>query len=75
MQSHASTAGVAWGAARARSADGPGRPGREGKGRGEIARVGRRLGVRPEAVRTWILLHLLVPHLAGRRLPPRFFVQ
>ncbi len=49
--------------------------GREGKGRGEIARVGRRLGVRPEAVRTWILLHLLVPHLAGRRLPPRFFVQ
>jgi transposase len=28
--------------------------GREGKGRGEIARVGRQLGIHPEAVRTWI---------------------
>jgi transposase len=27
---------------------------REGKGRGEIARVGRQLGVHPEALRTWI---------------------
>jgi transposase len=27
---------------------------REGKGHGEIARVGRQLGVHPEAVRTWI---------------------
>jgi transposase len=27
---------------------------REGKGRGEIARVGRQLGIHPEAVRTWI---------------------
>jgi transposase len=28
--------------------------GREGKGHGEIARVGRQLGIHPEAVRTWI---------------------
>src|SRR5713101_5040844 len=28
--------------------------GREGKGRGEIARVGRQLGIHPEALRTWI---------------------
>lgn len=27
---------------------------REGKGRGEIARVGRQLGIHPEALRTWI---------------------
>ena len=27
---------------------------REGKGRGEIARIGRQLGVHPEALRTWI---------------------
>jgi len=27
---------------------------REGKGHGEIARVGRQLGIHPEAVRTWI---------------------
>ena len=27
---------------------------REGKGHGEIARVGRQLGVHPEALRTWI---------------------
>ena len=27
---------------------------REGKGRGEIARVARQLGVHPEALRTWI---------------------
>ena len=27
---------------------------REGKGRSEIARVGRQLGIRPEALRTWI---------------------
>ena len=26
----------------------------EGKGRGEIARVGRQLGIRPEALRGWI---------------------
>jgi transposase len=27
---------------------------REGRGRGEIARVGRQLGIHPEALRTWI---------------------
>ncbi len=27
---------------------------REGKGRGEIARVARQLGIHPEALRTWI---------------------
>jgi transposase len=27
---------------------------REGRGHGEIARVGRQLGIHPEAVRTWI---------------------
>ena len=27
---------------------------RDGKGRGEIARVGRQLGIHPEALRTWI---------------------
>ena len=27
---------------------------REGKGRGDIARIGRQLGVHPEALRTWI---------------------
>jgi transposase len=27
---------------------------REGKGRGEIARVGRQLGIHPEALRGWI---------------------
>jgi transposase len=27
---------------------------REGKGRGEIARIGRQLGIHPEALRTWI---------------------
>jgi transposase len=27
---------------------------REGKGRGELARVGRQLGVHPEALRTWV---------------------
>jgi transposase len=27
---------------------------REGKGHGEIARVGRQLGIHPEAVRTWV---------------------
>jgi transposase len=27
---------------------------REGKGQGEIARVGRQLGIHPEALRTWI---------------------
>jgi transposase len=27
---------------------------RDGKGRGEIARVGRQLGVHPEALRTWV---------------------
>jgi len=27
---------------------------REGKGHGEIARVGRQLGIHPEALRTWI---------------------
>jgi len=27
---------------------------REGKGHGEIARIGRQLGVHPEALRTWI---------------------
>jgi transposase len=27
---------------------------REGKGRGEIARVGRQLGIHPKALRTWI---------------------
>ena len=27
---------------------------RDGKGHGEIARVGRQLGVHPEALRTWI---------------------
>jgi transposase len=27
---------------------------REGKGRGEIARIGRQLGIYPEALRTWI---------------------
>lgn len=27
---------------------------REGKGRGELARVGRQLGVHPEALRSWL---------------------
>ena len=27
---------------------------RDGKGRGEIARVARQLGIHPEALRTWI---------------------
>ena len=27
---------------------------REGKGRGELARVARQLGIHPEALRTWI---------------------
>lgn len=27
---------------------------REGKGRGELARVGRQLGVHPEALRSWV---------------------
>jgi transposase len=27
---------------------------REGKGHGEIARIGRQLGIHPEALRTWI---------------------
>ncbi len=27
---------------------------REGKGRGELARVARQLGVHPEALRTWV---------------------
>jgi transposase len=27
---------------------------REGKGRGEIARIARQLGIHPEALRTWI---------------------
>jgi transposase-like protein len=27
---------------------------RDGKGRGELARVGRQLGVHPEALRTWV---------------------
>ena len=27
---------------------------REGKGHGEIARIGRHLGIHPEALRTWI---------------------
>jgi transposase len=27
---------------------------REGKGRGEIARIGRQLGIHPEVLRTWI---------------------
>ena len=27
---------------------------REGKGHGELARVGRQLGVHPEALRTWV---------------------
>jgi transposase len=27
---------------------------REGKGHGEIARIGRQLGVHPEALRTWL---------------------
>src|SRR5690349_12820056 len=27
---------------------------REGKGRGEVARIGRQLGIHPEALRTWI---------------------
>ena len=28
--------------------------GRDGRGHGEIARVGRQLGVRPEALRSWL---------------------
>jgi transposase len=27
---------------------------RDGKGRGELARVGRQLGIHPEALRTWV---------------------
>jgi len=27
---------------------------RDGKGRGELARVGRQLGVHPEALRSWV---------------------
>jgi transposase-like protein len=29
-------------------------PGAEGKGRGELARVARQLGVHPEALRSWV---------------------
>jgi transposase len=52
MQGHGGTEEVPGGAARARGEDGVRE--RDGKGHGELARVGRQLGVHPEALRSWV---------------------
>jgi len=54
MQGHGGTEEVPGRAARTRGEDGVRDPERDGKGHGELARVGRQLGVHPEALRSWV---------------------
>jgi ABC-2 type transporter len=54
MQSHSSAEDVSGGAAGARGEDGARDPWAGGERPGELARVGRQLGIHPEALRGWV---------------------